>query len=71
MARSPLPPFTPDTAIQEARMAEDAWSTRDPGRVAGAYTEDSRWRNRAESFKDDPRSSPSRAGSESVSSTIA
>ena len=42
MARTPLPPFTLDTAIQKARMAEDAWNTRDPERVAGAYTEDSR-----------------------------
>jgi uncharacterized protein len=48
MARPPLPPFTEATAIQKVRMAEDAWNTRDPERVAGAYTEDSRWRNRAE-----------------------
>ena len=46
--RPPLPPFTLDTAKQKVRMAEDAWNTRDPERVAGAYTEDSRWRNRAE-----------------------
>jgi uncharacterized protein len=50
MARPPLPPFTEATAIQKVRMAEDAWNTRDPERVAGAYTEDSRWRNRAEFF---------------------
>lgn len=47
-ARPPLPPFTRDTAIQKVRMAEDAWNSRDPGRVSLAYTEDSRWRNRAE-----------------------
>jgi uncharacterized protein len=47
-ARPPLPPFTHETAIEKARRAEDAWNTRDPERVAGAYTEDSRWRNRAE-----------------------
>jgi hypothetical protein len=50
MARPPLPPFTEASAIQKVRMAEDAWNTRDPERVAGAYTEDSRWRNRAEFF---------------------
>jgi nuclear transport factor 2 (NTF2) superfamily protein len=48
MSRPPLPPFTPETAAQKVRMAEDAWNTRDPARVALAYTEDSRWRNRAE-----------------------
>ncbi len=46
--RPPLPPFTHQTAIQKVRMAEDAWNTRDPARVAAAYTVDSRWRNRAE-----------------------
>lgn len=46
--RPPLPPFTLDSAKQKVRMAEDAWNTREPERVAGAYTEDSRWRNRAE-----------------------
>lgn len=51
MARPPLPPFTEATAIQKVRLAEDAWNTRDPERVAGAYTEDSRWRNRAEFFQ--------------------
>lgn len=49
--RPPLPPFTPETAAQKARMAEDVWNTRDPVRVAGAYTSDSRWRNRAEFFQ--------------------
>jgi nuclear transport factor 2 (NTF2) superfamily protein len=48
MSRPPLPPFTNETAAQKARMAEDAWNTRDPARVALAYTTDSRWRNRAE-----------------------
>jgi hypothetical protein len=46
--RPPLPPFTRETAIQKVRMAEDAWNSRDPLRVAMAYTADSRWRNRAE-----------------------
>ena len=47
-SRPPLPPFTAETAAQKARMAEDAWNSRDPARVALAYTTDSRWRNRAE-----------------------
>ena len=47
-SRPPLPPFTAETAAQKARMAEDAWNTREPDRVALAYTEDSRWRNRSE-----------------------
>jgi hypothetical protein len=46
--RPPLPPFTPETAAQKVRLAEDAWNSRDPERVALAYTPDSRWRNRAE-----------------------
>lgn len=46
--RPPLPPFTRETAAQKVRAAEDAWNGRDPARVALAYTEDSRWRNRAE-----------------------
>jgi nuclear transport factor 2 (NTF2) superfamily protein len=46
--RPPLPPFAADTAAQKVRMAEDAWNTRDPRRVALAYTPDSSWRNRAE-----------------------
>ena len=49
--RPPVPPFTPETAAQKVRMAEDAWNTRDPARVALAYTLDSRWRNRAEFFQ--------------------
>ena len=48
MPRPPLPPFDPETAAQKARLAEDAWNSRDPGRVALAYTEGSRWRNRNE-----------------------
>jgi len=48
MSRPPLPPFTAQTAAQKARMAEDAWNSRDPARVALAYTPDSHWRNRAE-----------------------
>ena len=46
--RPPLPPFTRESAIQKVRLAEDAWNTRDPEKVALAYTIDSRWRNRAE-----------------------
>ena len=46
--KPPLPPFTLETAIQKARMAEDAWNSRDPQRVALAYTVDSYWRNRTE-----------------------
>ena len=46
--RPPLPPFTEETAIQKVRAAEDGWNSRDPARVALAYTPDSRWRNRAE-----------------------
>jgi nuclear transport factor 2 (NTF2) superfamily protein len=48
VTRPPLPPFTLETAAQKVRMAEDAWNTRDPERVALAYTEDSQWRNRAQ-----------------------
>ena len=46
--RPPLPPFTEETARQKVRLAEDAWNSRDPDRVAAVYTEDTRWRNRAE-----------------------
>jgi nuclear transport factor 2 (NTF2) superfamily protein len=48
MSRPPVPPFDDQTAARKARMAEDAWNSRDPARVALAYTPDSRWRNRAE-----------------------
>jgi len=47
-ARPPFPPFTRDSAMQKVRLAEDAWNTRDPAKVALAYTIDSRWRNRSE-----------------------
>jgi len=54
MSRPPLPPFTLETAAQKVRMAEDAWNTRDPARVALAYTPDSRWRNRVEFLQGRP-----------------
>ena len=44
--RPPLPPFTRETAARKVQAAEDGWNTRDPQRVALAYTEDSVWRNR-------------------------
>ena len=47
-SRPPLPPFSLETATQKVRAAEDAWNTRDPDRVVLVYTEDTRWRNRAE-----------------------
>jgi nuclear transport factor 2 (NTF2) superfamily protein len=50
-SRPPVPPFTAATAAQKARGAENAWNTREPGRVALAYTPDSRWRNRSEFFQ--------------------
>ena len=46
--RPPLPPFTPETAAQKIRLAEDGWNSRDPQRVSMVYSEDTRWRNRAE-----------------------
>jgi uncharacterized protein len=49
--RPPLPPFTLETAVEKVRKAEDACNTRDPSRVALAYTSDSIWRNRAEFLK--------------------
>ena len=52
--RPPLPPFTHDTAVQKVRAAEDGWNTRDPARVALAYTPDSAWRNRCEFFTGRP-----------------
>ena len=48
MSRPPLPPFTAETAAQKARLAEDAWNSRDPERVSLAYTEVCSWRNRTE-----------------------
>ena len=46
--KPPFPPFTRETATQKVRMAEDAWNTREPARVALAYTADSKWRNRTD-----------------------
>ena len=46
--RPPFPPFTRETAIQKVRLAEDGWNSRNPEKVALAYTPDSRWRNRTE-----------------------
>ncbi|WP_238367203.1 DUF1348 family protein [Mesobacterium pallidum] len=46
--RPPLPPFSYEDAVRKVRMAEDAWNTRDPDKVALAYTPDTRWRNRSE-----------------------
>ena len=54
MSRPPLPPFNLETATQKVRMAEDAWNTREPARVAQAYTIDSVWRNRAEFLQGRP-----------------
>ena len=46
--RPPFPPFTRETAVQKVRLAEDGWNSRNPEKVALAYTPDSRWRNRTE-----------------------
>jgi hypothetical protein len=51
MAHPLLPPFDAETAARKARLAEDAWNSRDPARVVLAYTEDSRWRNRSTFFE--------------------
>jgi len=48
VSRPPAPPFTAESAAEKARLAEDAWNSRDPARVALAYTPDSQWRNRVE-----------------------
>ncbi len=48
MTRPPFPPFTEETARQKIRAAEDGWNSRDPAKVALAYTADSQWRNRSE-----------------------
>jgi nuclear transport factor 2 (NTF2) superfamily protein len=48
VTRPPVPPFIRNTAIEKVRLAEDAWNSRDPNRVALGYTLDSRWQNRAE-----------------------
>ena len=51
MTRPPVPPFDEESARQKVKAAEDGWNTRDPEKVAQAYTEDSEWRNRDEFFK--------------------
>lgn len=48
MTRMPIPPFSHENAIKKVRMAEDAWNSRDPDKVALAYTPDTRWRNRSQ-----------------------
>jgi len=48
MSRPPLPPFTQQSAAEKVRLAEDGWNSREPARVALAYTADSAWRNRAD-----------------------
>ena len=48
MSRPPVPPFTEETAAQKVRLAKDGWNSRDPAKLALAYTPDSVWRNRAE-----------------------
>jgi nuclear transport factor 2 (NTF2) superfamily protein len=48
VSKPPLPPFTSETAAQKVRLAEDVWNSRDPDRVVQVYTENTRWRNRAE-----------------------
>ena len=46
--KTPLPPFTLESALQKVQMAEDAWNSKDPERVCLAYTIDTEWRNRSE-----------------------
>lgn len=55
------PPFTLETALAKVKRAEDAWNTRNPEKVAMAYSEDSQWRNRGELFTGRKRSNPSYA----------
>lgn len=50
MTRAPVPPFSYEDAVQKVRMAENAWNTRDPAKVAQAYTPETRWRNRSQFF---------------------
>jgi nuclear transport factor 2 (NTF2) superfamily protein len=50
-SRPPLPPFTAESAVKKVRAAEDGWNSRDPEKVAGAYSADSAWRNRDEVFQ--------------------
>jgi len=54
MQRAPLPPFTHETAAEKVRLAENGWNSRDPAKVALAYTVDSSWRNRAEFIQGRP-----------------
>jgi predicted pyridoxine 5'-phosphate oxidase superfamily flavin-nucleotide-binding protein len=68
--RPPLPPFTQESAVEKVRLAEDGWNSRDPEKVALAYTVDSYWRNRAVSCGAVRRSSLSSSASGSASSTI-
>jgi nuclear transport factor 2 (NTF2) superfamily protein len=56
--RPPVPPFTRETAILKVRLAEDAWNSRTPEKVALAYTVDSRWRNRSEFLNGRPEIVP-------------
>ena len=51
MTRPPIPPFDEETARQKVKAAEDGWNSRNPEKVALAYTPDSKWRNRDEFFK--------------------
>ena len=51
MQRPPLPPFNEETALAKVKAAEDAWNSRDPERVAQAYSPDSQWRNRDQFFE--------------------
>jgi len=53
-SRPPVPPFTRKSAVEKVRLAEDSWNSRDPARVAQAYTLDSRWRNRSEFLQGRP-----------------
>ncbi|HEV8693041.1 MAG TPA: nuclear transport factor 2 family protein [Lysobacter sp.] len=53
-SRPPLPPFTRESAVAKVRAAEDAWNSRDPQRIALAYSEDSQWRNRSEFIRGRP-----------------
>lgn len=46
--KHPLPPFTLETALQKVQLAEDAWNSKDPERIAMAYTQDTEWRNRTD-----------------------
>jgi nuclear transport factor 2 (NTF2) superfamily protein len=53
-SRPPCPPFTRKSAVEKVRLAEDGWNSRDPARIAQAYTVDSRWRNRSEFLQGRP-----------------